>query len=92
MPKNSKTKPESACAKKRREKLEAVAKEIHDFPLYAVQNTAGGEYIGEVVKLKTGEWEARRYGSNYLNDRALYPNEHQALAFFNRADIAMRRV
>jgi len=66
--------------------LEAAAKEIRDYPLIPIEaeqyGFEGTGFIGEIMRLKTGEWEARRYGSNYQTDRAKYPDAEQALTFF----------
>lgn len=64
--------------------LEEAAKEILDYPIYFIQNGNGVGHIGEIARLHSGDWEARRYGSDYPNDCARYPDEHQALTFFFR--------
>ncbi|HLA75404.1 MAG TPA: hypothetical protein VJM76_05790 [Gammaproteobacteria bacterium] len=67
------------------EKLAEVAQEIRDYPIIAIRGALGEGYVGEVARLKSGEWIARRYGKNYPNDYAIFPNGVQAAAFFQPA-------
>ncbi|MCY0914045.1 hypothetical protein [Massilia antarctica] len=57
---------------------------IRDNPMYVVVDAAG-QHIGELVTTNKGlSWIGRRYGKNYPNDSAEYPDEDQAVAFVRR--------
>lgn len=65
----------------RQQKLEEAAREIRDYPLSWVMSSDGQRGFGEIQRLKTGEWEARVFGKDYLTDRATFPDEAMATAW-----------
>lgn len=68
----------------RLQKQESAAQDIRDFPLIFIKGGENDGYIGEIEKLKSGEWESRRFGKNYPNDSAKYPDEQKAVTFFQQ--------